>query len=187
MQRNTGPRHADRCPSAIAPTITATANRATRELSDSADQPPVDQPTTGPATKRTRLCHDARRGSGAALTDRSYLAASRDRCRRGRAGRYPRRACQRSPPVRQDRATTREAARYDPTGFVSADGPMVIDEVQRVPELLLAIKEVVDTDPRPGRFLLTGSARLLALRGLPDALPGRMETIELWPLWPVIN
>lgn len=59
---------------------------------------------------------------------------------------------------------------------------MVIDEVQRVPELLLAIKEAVDTDPRPGRFLLTGSARLLGLRGLPDALPGRMETVELWPL-----
>jgi uncharacterized protein len=59
---------------------------------------------------------------------------------------------------------------------------MVIDEIQRVPELFLAIKEVVDTDPRPGRFLLTGSARVLSLRGLPDALPGRMETIELWPL-----
>ena len=59
---------------------------------------------------------------------------------------------------------------------------MVIDEVQRVPELLLAIKETVDADPRPGRFLLTGSARVLGLRGLPDALPGRMETIELWPL-----
>jgi uncharacterized protein len=81
-----------------------------------------------------------------------------------------------------DRALHREAARYDPTGFVAAKGLLVIDEVQRVPELLLAIKEEVDTDPRPGRFLLTGSARLLAMRGAPDALPGRMETIELWPL-----
>jgi uncharacterized protein len=51
-----------------------------------------------------------------------------------------------------------------------------------VPELLLAIKREVDRDPRPGRFLLTGSARLLGLRDLPDALPGRTETIELWPL-----
>ncbi len=59
---------------------------------------------------------------------------------------------------------------------------MVIDEVQRVPELFLAIKATVDADPRPGRFLLTGSARVLGMRGLPDALPGRMETIELWPL-----
>ena len=81
-----------------------------------------------------------------------------------------------------DHAATRESARYDPTGFVASDGMMVIDEVQRVPELLLAIKETVDADPRPGRFLLTGSARLLSLRGLPDTLPGRMETIELWPL-----
>jgi predicted AAA+ superfamily ATPase len=81
-----------------------------------------------------------------------------------------------------DRAATRQAAAFDPTEFVVGDGPMVIDEVQRVPELLLAIKEAVDTDPRPGRFLLTGSARVLHLRSVPDALPGRMETIELWPL-----
>jgi predicted AAA+ superfamily ATPase len=59
---------------------------------------------------------------------------------------------------------------------------LMIDEIQRVPELLLAIKREVDRDPRPGRFLLTGSARLLGLRDLPDALPGRSETIELWPL-----
>jgi predicted AAA+ superfamily ATPase len=58
---------------------------------------------------------------------------------------------------------------------------MVIDEIQRAPELLLAIKEQVDTDQRPGRYLLTGSARVLALRSLPDTLPGRIETIELWP------
>jgi predicted AAA+ superfamily ATPase len=81
-----------------------------------------------------------------------------------------------------DRAATRNAASYDPTEFVAEADPLVIDEVQRVPELLLAIKESVDRDPRPGRFLLTGSARVLGLRGLPDALPGRMETIELWPL-----
>ncbi|MGH8909423.1 MAG: ATP-binding protein [Egibacteraceae bacterium] len=81
-----------------------------------------------------------------------------------------------------DRAVTRRAAQEDPAGFVDLPKPMVIDEIQRVPELLLAIKEKVDTDPRPGRFLLTGSARVLGLRTLPDALPGRMETIELWPL-----
>lgn len=81
-----------------------------------------------------------------------------------------------------DRAATRQAAAFDPTEFVAGADRLVIDEVQRVPELLLAIKETVDADPRPGRFLLTGSARVLGLRGLPDALPGRMETIELWPL-----
>ncbi|HEU0190492.1 MAG TPA: ATP-binding protein [Mycobacterium sp.] len=81
-----------------------------------------------------------------------------------------------------DRAATRQAAEYDPTEFVNSAHPMVIDEVQRVPELLLAIKESVDVNPRPGRFLLTGSAKVMALRKVPDALPGRMETIELWPL-----
>ncbi len=80
-----------------------------------------------------------------------------------------------------DRAVTRQAAEEDPTGFIDLPTPMVIDEIQRVPELLLAIKESVDRDPRPGHFLLTGSARVLGLRMLPDALPGRMETIELWP------
>jgi AAA domain len=60
-------------------------------------------------------------------------------------------------------------------------GPMVIDEVQPVLELL-AIKEAVDTDPRAGRFVLAGSACVLSLRSVPDVLPGRMETIELWPL-----
>lgn len=81
-----------------------------------------------------------------------------------------------------DRAATRESALVDPADFVRHDGLLIIDEVQRVPDLLLAIKEEVDSDPRPGRFLLTGSARLLGLRTVPDTLPGRMETIELWPL-----
>ncbi len=81
-----------------------------------------------------------------------------------------------------DQAATRQAAEFDPTEFVADADFMVIDEVQRVPELFLAIKATVDADTRPGRFLLTGSARVLGMRGLPDALPGRMETIELWPL-----
>jgi predicted AAA+ superfamily ATPase len=59
---------------------------------------------------------------------------------------------------------------------------MVIDEVQRVPDLMLAIKHAVDSNTRPGQFLLTGSARLLALHSIPDLLPGRSETVELWPL-----
>jgi len=80
-----------------------------------------------------------------------------------------------------DRTATRQAAEFDPTEFVADADFMVIDEVQRVPELFLAIKETVDAEPHR-RFLLTGSARVLGMRGLPDALPGRMETIELWPL-----
>jgi uncharacterized protein len=80
-----------------------------------------------------------------------------------------------------DDPATLRAARDDPAGFVEHDGLLVIDEVQLAPELFRSIKVVVDTDPRPGRFLLTGSAQILALRQLPDALPGRMEIVELWP------
>jgi uncharacterized protein len=80
-----------------------------------------------------------------------------------------------------DSPVVRQAAQADPAGFVDYPDTMVIDEIQRVPELLLPIKAQVDNDPRPGRYLLTGSARVLGLRSLPDALPGRMETIELWP------
>ncbi|MCP2275077.1 hypothetical protein SAMN04244553_2440 [Nocardia amikacinitolerans] len=80
-----------------------------------------------------------------------------------------------------DNTLTRQAALADPDGFVDLHGLMVIDEIQRVPDLLLSIKAEVDIDPRPGRYLLTGSARVLGLRSLPDTLVGRMETIELWP------
>lgn len=82
---------------------------------------------------------------------------------------------------RLDRAADRAAAASDPERFVRHDGLVVLDEIQRVPELILAVKALVDEDNRPGRFLITGSARLLGLRGLPDALVGRSETIELWP------
>ncbi|MGK5680570.1 ATP-binding protein [Actinoplanes sp. URMC 104] len=80
-----------------------------------------------------------------------------------------------------DRAQDRAAAIADPTGFVDSPGLLVIDEIQRAPELLLAIKVSVDEDPRPGRYLLTGSAQLFGMVAAPDALPGRMETVELWP------
>src|ERR1700761_7440971 len=55
----------------------------------------------------------------------------------------------------------RQSALEDPVGFVSFAGLMVIDEIQRAPELLLAIKTKVDADRGPGQFLLTGSSRLL--------------------------
>lgn len=81
-----------------------------------------------------------------------------------------------------DDPVQRQAAHDDPVNFVIEDRMLVVDEIQRDPELLLAIKQSVDADQRPGRFLLTGSSRLLGLRNLPDTLVGRMETIELWPL-----
>jgi len=81
-----------------------------------------------------------------------------------------------------DNATTLAAARSDPTGFVRNLDRAVIDEIQRAPDLLLAIKESIDADPRPGRFLLTGSANLMTLPRVADSLAGRMEAIRLLPL-----
>ncbi|MGA1289521.1 MAG: ATP-binding protein [Rubrivivax sp.] len=75
------------------------------------------------------------------------------------------------------------AARSDPTGFIAGlSGPVVMDEIQRAPELFLDIKAAVDRDRTPGRFLLTGSANVLLLPALADSLAGRMETLTLWPL-----
>ena len=74
-------------------------------------------------------------------------------------------------------------ARSDPNGFLAAlPGHVILDEIQRVPELLRAIKLSVDRDRRPGRFLLTGSANLLLLPRLGDSLAGRMAVVELQPL-----
>lgn len=80
-----------------------------------------------------------------------------------------------------DRAT-REAAAEDPTGFVAGVAtPVVIDEVQRVPDVLLAIKRRVDRNPEPGQFLLTGSANILTAPRIADALTGRAEYYRLSP------
>ena len=84
--------------------------------------------------------------------------------------------------VTLDNATTLAAAKADPTGFVRNLDTAVIDEIQRAPELLLAIKESVDVDARPGRFLLTGSANLMTLPRVADSLAGRMESVRLLPL-----
>lgn len=74
------------------------------------------------------------------------------------------------------------SAREDPVGMIRNLDRAVIDEIQRAPELLLAIKKSVDEDRRPGRFLLTGSANLMALPTVADSLAGRMETLMLLPL-----
>src|SRR5437016_14495132 len=63
--------------------------------------------------------------------------------------------------VTLDDAVSLAAARQDPAGFLSSiDGPVAIDEVQRAPELFVAIKALVDRNRRPGRFLLSGSANV---------------------------
>ncbi len=81
-----------------------------------------------------------------------------------------------------DDPATLRAAREDPTGFVAGLGDRAfIDELQRAPELVLALKAEVDRDPRPGRFLITGSANLLLDPRVGDSLAGRVERIPLRP------
>ena len=75
----------------------------------------------------------------------------------------------------------RRFAGDDPLGFVRGNPTAVIDEIQRAPALILAIKQAVDEDPRPGRYLITGSVDLFRAAVSPDSLAGRIETIELLP------
>jgi len=74
------------------------------------------------------------------------------------------------------------SAQQDPVGMIRSLDRAVIDEIQRAPQLLLAIKKSVDEDRRPGRFVLTGSANLMALPTVADSLAGRIETLSLLPL-----
>ncbi len=81
-----------------------------------------------------------------------------------------------------DDAATLAAAQSDPDGFVTGlPERVILDEVQRVPELFRAIKRSVDAKRKPGRFLLTGSAQALVLPKLAESLAGRMEVLTLWP------
>lgn len=80
-----------------------------------------------------------------------------------------------------DDAGTLSAARSDPGGFVRGIKRAVIDEVQRAPDLMLAIKESVDSNEEPGRFLLTGSANLATVPAIADSLAGRMAVVPLLP------
>ena len=85
--------------------------------------------------------------------------------------------------VSLDAAANYNAARADPDAFVrQADNLLVIDEVQRAPELIRAMKDAVEEDRRPGRFLITGSANLLEIPGTEESLAGRAETVVLYGL-----
>lgn len=85
------------------------------------------------------------------------------------------------PYITLDDAGTLNAAKADPTGFIRGIKRAVIDEVQRAPDLMLAIKASVDDDQEPGRFLLTGSANLSTIPAIADSLAGRMAVIPLLP------
>ncbi|OGT67090.1 MAG: hypothetical protein A3J38_05370 [Gammaproteobacteria bacterium RIFCSPHIGHO2_12_FULL_45_9] len=82
-----------------------------------------------------------------------------------------------------DDLAIRRLAEADPRGFVKHESNMlIIDEVQRVPELLSAIKLAVDEDTRSGRYLLTGSANIQSLPGVQESLAGRIRKVRLRPL-----
>ena len=82
-----------------------------------------------------------------------------------------------------DDDVARQAADADPAGFVaSLPARVILDEVQRVPELFTALKATVDRRREAGRFLLTGSANVLLVPRLADSLAGRMEILRLYPL-----
>jgi uncharacterized protein len=85
--------------------------------------------------------------------------------------------------VTLDDLTVLAAVTQDPVAFVkNTPKPVIVDEVQRAPDLLLAIKEDIDRNRVSGRYLLTGSGNVLTLPRVSDALVGRMEVITLWPL-----
>ena len=86
------------------------------------------------------------------------------------------------PFVTLDDATILNAASTDPVGFIRSLDKAVIDEIQRAPGLVIAIKMAVDADPRPGRFLVTGSANLMTVPRVADSLAGRMGFVRLLPL-----
>lgn len=81
-----------------------------------------------------------------------------------------------------DDLRTLNAAREDPVGFLEDTGEaLIIDEIQRAPELLLPIKMAIDNDRRAGRFILTGSAQVMLLPKVSESLAGRIEIHTLWP------
>ena len=75
-----------------------------------------------------------------------------------------------------------DAARRDPESLLGGNQPVTIDEVQREPNLLHAVKRAIDLQRQPGRFLLTGSANLLLMRQVSESLAGRASYLTLWPM-----
>jgi predicted AAA+ superfamily ATPase len=75
-----------------------------------------------------------------------------------------------------------DTARRDPEALLGGTQPVTVDEIQREPELLRAIKRAIDRQKRPGQFLLTGSANLLLMRQVSESLAGRASYLTLWPM-----
>jgi predicted AAA+ superfamily ATPase len=72
--------------------------------------------------------------------------------------------------------------RRDPDAIFGGSIPLTLDEVQREPETMRAVKRAIDRRREPGRFLLTGSANLLLMRKVSESLAGRASYLTLWPM-----
>jgi hypothetical protein len=81
-----------------------------------------------------------------------------------------------------DDLDVRDAAKRDPEALVGGSQAVTLDEVQREPEILAAVKRAIDRDRKPGRFLLTGSANLLLMRRVSESLAGRASYLTLRPM-----
>lgn len=118
--------------------------------------------------------------AGARQTGKSTLARALGQA--VEAARPPRAA----PDVRRylslDDLDVLDLARRDPDALVRGTRPVTLDEVQREPDLLSAVKREIDRERRPGRFLLTGSANLLLMRRVSESLAGRASYLTLWPM-----
>lgn len=78
---------------------------------------------------------------------------------------------------------TRQQAAEDPRGFLHDHGPyLILDEVQRVPELFPYLQELVDTNQDPAQYILTGSSQFLLIESITQSLAGRIITFKLFPL-----
>src|ERR1044071_4931619 len=84
--------------------------------------------------------------------------------------------------VTLDDLDTADLAGRDPDALVGGAQPVTLDEVQRQPDLLRAVKRAIDRRRRAGRFLLTGSANLLLMRRVSESLAGRASYLTLWPM-----
>ena len=81
-----------------------------------------------------------------------------------------------------DDLDVQDLARRDPAVLLEGTEPVTLDEVQREPALLAAVKRAIDRKRTPGRFLLTGSANLAMLQGVSESLAGRASYLTLWPM-----
>jgi len=81
-----------------------------------------------------------------------------------------------------DNPAIRDAVISDPSTFVEGEGPVCIDEYQKAPIVLDAIKAELNRDGEPGRFILTGSTRHDSLPAAAQALTGRLSRLTVYPL-----